>query len=121
MRRITHDRTKVTVYGAYWCSDCRRSKKFLGEQFIPYRWVDIEHDLAGEAYVLEKNNGKRIIPMIVFGDDSFLIEPTNAELAKKLGLKTEAKKTYYDLIIIGGGPAGLTASIYASREARRCS
>lgn len=107
---------KVTVYGAYWCPDCRRSKKFLGEQFIPYRWVDIEQDLAGEAYVLEKNNGKRIIPMIVFEDGSFLVEPTNAELAKKLGLKTEARKTYYDLIIIGGGPAGLTASIYASRE-----
>ncbi len=107
---------KVTVYGAYWCPDCRRSKKFLGEQFIPYRWVDIEQDLAGEAYVLEKNNDKRIIPMIVFEDGSFLVEPTNAELAKKLGLKTEARKTYYDLIIVGGGPAGLTASIYASRE-----
>jgi thioredoxin reductase (NADPH) len=107
---------KVTIYGAYWCPDCRRSKKFLGEQFIPYRWIDIEQDLAGEAYVLEKNNGKRIIPMIVFEDESFLVEPTNAELAKKLGLKTEAKKVYYDLIIIGGGPAGLTASIYAARE-----
>ena len=107
---------RVTVYGAYWCPDCRRSKKFLGEQFIPYRWIDIEQDLAGEAYVLERNNGKRIIPLIVFEDDSFLVEPTNAELAKKLGLKTEAKKTYYDLIIIGGGPAGLTASIYAARE-----
>lgn len=106
----------VIVYGAHWCPDCRRSKKFLGEQFIPYRWVDIEQDLAGEAYVLEKNNGKRIIPMIVFEDESFLVEPTNAELAKKLGLKTEAAKTYYDLIIIGGGPAGLTASIYAARE-----
>ncbi|HEX2997849.1 MAG TPA: FAD-dependent oxidoreductase [Anaerolineales bacterium] len=107
---------KVTVYGAYWCPDCRRSKKFLGEQFIPYRWVDIEQDLAGEAYVLERNSGRRIIPLIVFQDGSFLVEPTNAELAKKLGLNTEAKKTYYDLIIIGGGPAGLTTSIYAARE-----
>ena len=107
---------KVTVYGAYWCPDCRRSKKFLGEQFIPYRWVDIEQDKEAEAYVLQRNDGKRIIPLLLFEDDSFLVEPTNAELAKKLGLKTEAKKTYYDLIIIGGGPAGLTAAIYASRE-----
>ena len=52
---------KVTVYGAYWCPDCRRSKKFLGEQFIPFRWVDIEQDKEGEAYVLKRNNGKRII------------------------------------------------------------
>jgi len=108
--------TKVTVYGAYWCPDCRRAKKFLGEQFVPYKWVDIEQDKEGEKYVLQKNDGKRIIPTIVFEDDSFLVEPSNAELAKKLGLKTEAKKTYYDLIIIGGGPAGLTAAIYASRE-----
>jgi thioredoxin reductase (NADPH) len=108
--------SKVTVFGAYWCPDCRRSKKFLGEQFVPYKWVDIEQDKDGEIFVLEKNNGKRIIPMIVFENGSFLVEPTNAELAKKLGLKTEAKKTYYDLIIIGGGPAGLTAAIYAARE-----
>lgn len=107
---------KVTVYGAYWCPDCRRAKKFLGEQFVPYKWVDIEQDKEAEQYVLQKNDGKRIIPTIVFDDDSFLVEPSNAELAAKLGLKTEAQKSYYDLIIVGGGPAGLTASIYASRE-----
>src|SRR6266508_2254699 len=107
---------RVTVYGAYWCPDCRRSKKFLGEQFIPYRWVDIEQDKDGEMYVLQRSEGKRLIPLVLFEDNSFLVEPTNAELARKLGLKTEAKKTYYDLIIIGGGPAGLTAAIYASRE-----
>lgn len=108
--------SKVTVYGAYWCPDCRRAKKFLGEQFVPYKWIDIEQDKSAEEYVLKRNNGKRIIPTIVFEDDTFLVEPSNAELAKKLGLKTEASKTYYDLIIIGGGPAGLTAAIYASRE-----
>ncbi len=108
--------SKITLYGAHWCPDCRRSKKFLGENFIPFKWVDIEEDKQGEAFVIAKNGGKRIIPTIVFEDDSFLVEPSNAELAKKLNLKTEAKKTYYDLIIIGGGPAGLTASIYASRE-----
>lgn len=108
--------SKITIYGAYWCPDCRRAKKFLGEQFVPFKWIDIEQDKEAEQYVLQRNNGKRIIPTIVFEDDSFLVEPSNAELAKKLGLKTEAKKTYYDLIIIGGGPAGLTAAIYAARE-----
>jgi len=108
--------SEITVYGAYWCPDCQRAKKFLGEQFIPFRWVDIEQDKEGEQYVLQKNQGKRIIPTIVFADGSFLVEPTNAELAEKLGLKTQARMAYYDLIIIGGGPAGLTASIYAARE-----
>ena len=108
--------SKITVYGAYWCPDCRRSKKFLGENFIPFNWVDIEEDQDGEAFVIAKNGGKRIIPTIVFEDGTFLLEPSNTELAKKLNLKTEAKKSFYDLIIIGGGPAGLTASIYASRE-----
>ena len=46
--------SKVTVYGAYWCPDCRRAKKFLGEQFVPYKWVDIEEDKTGEPSALNK-------------------------------------------------------------------
>ena len=83
---------EITVYGAYWCPDCTSSKQFLGEHQIPYNWVDIEADPDGEAYVIQKNNGKRIIPTIEFADGSILVEPSNAELAEKLNRKTIAEQ-----------------------------
>ena len=107
----------ITIYGAYWCPDCRRSKTFLGDRQIPYKWVNIEEDKAGEAYVLQRNEGKRIIPTIEFGDGSLLVEPSNAELAQKLGMRMSVDRKFWPLISIGAGPAGLTAALYATREA----
>jgi thioredoxin reductase (NADPH) len=108
--------TNLTVYGATWCSDCKQAKKFLGEQRVHYNWIDVEQNAEGLAFVEKVNSGKRIIPTIVFDDGSWLSEPSNADLAQKLGLQTRAKMDYYDLICIGGGPASLTAALYAARE-----
>lgn len=107
---------RIKVYGAPWCPDCKRAKQFLGEQRVLYDWIDIDRDPEGAALVREKNAGKQIIPTIIFPDGSFLVEPSNDELAAKLGLRLKAGRSYYDLLIVGGGPTGLTAAIYAARE-----
>jgi thioredoxin reductase (NADPH) len=108
--------TTIKLYGTDWCSDCKRSKKFLGEQRVHYEYINIEENAEGQAYVRELQKGGLTIPTIVFEDGSALIEPSNAELAAKLGLETKARCEFYDLITVGGGPTALTAAIYAARD-----
>lgn len=107
---------EITVYGAPWCPDCKRSKQFLAQHRVDFKWVDIDQDQAGLQLVERLQQGGRTIPTIVFGEGDFLLEPSDEELAQKLGLSLQADRAFYDVAIVGGGPAGLAAAIYAARE-----
>lgn len=75
--------TEIIIYGAFWCGDCRRAKKYFDANKIAYKWINIDRDHDGRAFVTEVNGGQRIIPTILFPDGSILVEPSNAELEKK--------------------------------------
>ena len=114
-RRI-YGTPKITVSGAPRCSDCRQSKQFLGEQPVRYNWIDIGEDEEDRKGVQDLNDGNQIIPTIIFGDGSILVEPSNAELGAKWSIRPKSKREYYDSVIVGSGSAGLTTALYAARQ-----
>jgi len=75
---------KIIIYGTNWCGDCRRTQRFLQQNDIGYHFINIDQDKDGERYVIKVNRGMRSVPTIIFPDGSILVEPSNAQLAKKL-------------------------------------
>lgn len=78
---------KIKVYGALSCPDCRRTLRFLHDGRIPYDWIDVSERPEEMAVVRRRNAGMESIPTIIFPDGSFLVEPSNEALARKLGLQ----------------------------------
>ncbi|UOZ10284.1 MULTISPECIES: glutaredoxin domain-containing protein [unclassified Amycolatopsis] len=75
---------KLTVYGASWCPDVKRSRALLDREGVEYSYVDVEADAAAEARVRSLQDGERRIPTIVWDDGTFLVEPSDAELGSRL-------------------------------------
>jgi len=80
------EETKIIVYGTEWCWDCRRSRRFLDDQKIPYQWINIDKDSQAEREVIKINGGNRSVPTIIFPDGTILVEPSNSQLKEKLQL-----------------------------------
>jgi mycoredoxin len=76
--------SEITMYGAEWCGDCRRSKKFLDANNVKYNYIDVETDASASDKVIEINGGMRSIPVILFADGTHLTEPSDAALKEKL-------------------------------------
>jgi len=109
----------IRVAGTLWSLTSHQAKDFLTRHQIPYQWLDIEKDPAARKLV-EGVTTETKLPVIFFPDGTTLIEPDLKQLADKVGLQTRAELPFYDIVIIGSGPAGLAAAVYAGSEGYKC-
>jgi thioredoxin reductase (NADPH) len=107
----------VRVVGNQWAQQSTDIRDFLGRNFYPHKWLNVETDEEGKQLLQTAGVDASSLPLVVFADGSFLAKPTNTELAAKLGLITKAKSTeVYDLVVVGAGPAGLAAAVYGGAD-----
>src|SRR2546427_2073313 len=106
----------VRVIGHQWSPQSSEIRDFLGRNFVPHQWLNIETD--EEAKQLLKTTGAEAssLPVVLFTDGSFLGNPSTGEVAQKLGLKTKVEFPFYDLVVVGAGPAGLAAAVYGAAD-----
>ena len=109
----------IRVAGTLWSPSCHRVKDFLARNRIPYQWLDIEKDAEASELVESVSPEQIRLPVVFFPDGSVLVEPNNRSLAEKCGLQTQATEPFYDVIIVGAGPAGLGAAVYGASEGLR--
>ena len=108
----------IRIVGDRWSPETHRIKDFLARNQVPYRWLDVE--TSDEACDLLETSGngfdRQSLPLVFFPDHDPMAKPSNAEIAEGVGLQMRAEKPFYDLAIIGGGPAGLAAAVYGASE-----
>ena len=108
----------IQLFGTRWSPKAYELRMFLAQNHLPYQWVDVEQAASQETSALLKKADRtpEVLPMIIFPDGTRMCEPTTGDIAKKMGLRTRTDVEFYDLAIIGGGPAGLAAAVYGASE-----
>lgn len=106
----------IRLAGAPWSRPCYEAKEFLARNQVPYQWLDIERDAEARALVERLTGGVTRLPVVLLPDGGHLVAPSPRELAERVGLPTQAGKPFYDLIVVGGGPAGLANALYGATE-----
>ena len=111
--------SEVRVVGHRWSERALDVKTFLARNHVPYRWLDVEVEEEARHLLELADAGPEDLPMVLVPDGSALRAPTHVGLADALGLRTHAEQPLYDLCIVGSGPAGLAAAVYAASEGLR--
>ncbi|TYQ27733.1 response regulator [Pseudanabaena sp. UWO311] len=110
----------VKVISDRWSPQSHNIRDFLARNQIPYRWLDIETNPEAQKFLqYAGEKGNPCLPLVILPDGTKLVKPSITDIAGKVGLQTEAEKPFYDLAIIGGGPAGLAAAVYGASEGLR--
>ena len=111
----------LRVAGTSLSSSSYAVKDFLSRNQVPYQWVDLQTDAATRELVLSMPEGMSRLPVLLFTDGTTMVQPTTRQLADRLGMQTQAAgtTTFYDFIVVGGGPAGLAAAVYGASEGLR--
>ncbi len=106
----------IRVIGNRWSAQDHAVREFLSRNRVPYQWLTPESDPSVLKLLEEKSIPVAKLPAVLFGDGSSLTQPTKMELAAKIGLRTQAAQEFYDVVVLGAGPAGLAAGVYGSSE-----
>lgn len=106
----------LRIIGFQWSPKSHRLKEFLSGNLIPYLWMDVEENTEAEKYLASTDVKLDDLPLVILKHGKWLTDPSLPELAAQIGLQQTASQKMYDVLIIGGGPAGLAASVYGSCE-----
>jgi thioredoxin reductase (NADPH) len=109
----------LRVIGSRWSLKDFKVRSFLSRNHVPYRWLDIAAGDDARKLLEELNLNADLLPVVVFADGSVLVDPEPEALAKRVGLSTQAAQEFYDMVVVGAGPAGLAAGVYGASEGLR--
>ena len=109
----------LRVIGARFSPEAHKIRDFLARNCVPFEWLDVDRDPEARRLLGDTDAKSSALPIVVFPDGTKLTQPTNAEIAKKIGLTVRPQGDFYDLVIVGGGPSGLAASVYGASEGLR--
>ena len=106
----------ICIVGYRWSRDSHTVKNFLSRNLVPYRWLEIEDRSEAHEMLSSAGLSSRRLPVVFFSAEDYLVQPDMDQLAKKVGLHQRAEQRFYDLVVVGGGPAGLSAAVYGASE-----